>query len=118
MNDKTKKMLVGIFIVVALCAATFLCSRERADVPDNGIRADEVRGELDGVIQSQRESVQDLRDAEDTAQNLRGEITDSRKEIGAAYESAKELGLQNDRAGEIIADCQSILRGVRQRGAR
>ena len=113
-----KKLLVVIFIATLMCATAFLCSREEADVPDNGGGADEVRTELDGAIQSQQESIQDLRDAEIAAEDLRGEITDSRKEIGTAYESAKELGVQNDRAGEIIADCQSILRGVRQRGAR
>ena len=110
-----KKILVVIGIGFIIGAAVVLCLR--SNVPDNGVGADQVRGELDGAIQNQRQAISDLDSAADTAAGVREEIESGRERVRAAAESNLQLKEGNDRAGELIRDCQEILRAVRERGA-
>ena len=112
-----KKILVAVIAGLVIGAAGILCFRGcRADLPDNGVGADQVRGELDGAIQNQRQAISDLDSAADTAAGVREEIESSREGVQAAAESNLQLKEGNDRAGELIRECQSILRTVRERG--
>ena len=109
-----KKMLVVIVIGFIIGATVVLCLR--SNVSDNGVGADQVRGEFDGVIRNQRQAISDLDSAADTAAGVRGEIESGREGVRAAAESNIQLKEGNGRAGELIRDCQEILRTVRERG--
>ncbi len=110
-----KKILVVVVIGIIVGATVVLCLR--SNVPDNGVRAGEVREQLDGAIRIERQTISDLDSAADTAAGVREEIESGREEVRAAAESNIQLKEGNDRAGELIRDCQSILRTVRERGA-
>ncbi|WP_143272204.1 hypothetical protein [Anaerovibrio sp. JC8] len=110
-----KKILVVVVIGFIIGAAVVLCFR--SDIPDNGVRADEVREQLDGAIRTQRQTIRDVESAADTTAGVRGEIESGRAGVREATKSNLQLKEGNDRAGELIRDCQSILRTVRERGA-
>ena len=113
-----KKILVAVIAGLVIGAAGILCFRGcRADLPDNGVGASEVRTELDGAVRNQRQAISDLDSAADTAAGVRDEIESGREGVRAAAESNLQLKEGNDRAGELIRECQSILRTVRERGA-
>ena len=112
-----KKILVAVIAGLVIGAAGILCFRGcRADLPDNGERADEVRTELDGAIRNQQQSISDLREAEGTADGIGQAVTAGRGEVQSAIKSNEELGAGTARAAELIGECQDILRGIRQRG--
>ena len=110
-----KKILVVTVIGFVIGAAVVLCLR--SNVPDNGVGADQVRGELDGAIRIERQAISELDSAADTAAGVREEIESGREGVRAAAESNIQLKKGNDRAGELIGECQEILRTVRERGA-
>ena len=68
-------------------------------------------------LKFERQTIQDFDSAADTAAGVREEIESSREGVQAAAESNLQLKEGNDRAGELIRECQSILRTVRERGA-
>ena len=108
-----KKVLIVIGIVVG--AAVVLCLR--SNVPDNGVGADTVREQLDGAVRLEQQTIRDVESAADTAAGVRGEIESGRAGVREAAKSNLQLKEGNDRAGELIRDCQKILAGVRARGA-
>ena len=110
-----KKILVVVVIGIIIGAAVVLCLR--SNVPDNGVGADQVRGELDGAIRIEQQAISDLDSAADTAAGVRREIESGRAGVREATKSNLQLKEGNDRAGELIRDCQEILRTVRERGA-
>lgn len=110
-----KKILVVTLLGFAVSAAAVLCFR--SNVSDNGVGADTVKEQLDGAIQLERQTIQDFDSAADTAAGVREELESGREGVQAAAESNLQLKEGNDRAGELIRDCQSILRTVRERGA-
>lgn len=111
-----KKILVAVIAGLVIGVAGVLCFRSK--VSDNGVGADTVREQLDGAIQLERQTIQDFDSAADTAAGVREELESGREGVQAAAESNLQLKEENDRAGELIRDCQSILRTVRERGAR
>ena len=110
-----KKILVVVVIGFIIGAAAILCLR--SNVSDKVIGADTVREQLDGAIRTQRRTIQDLDSAADSAAGVRGEIESGRAGVREATKSNLQIKEGNDRAGELIRDCQSILRTVRERGA-
>ena len=110
-----KKILVVVVIGIIIGAAVVLCLR--SDIPDNGVGADTVREQLDGAIGNQRQTIRDIDSAAETAAGVRGEIESGRAGVREATKSNLQIKEGNDRAGELIRDCQSILRTVRERGA-
>lgn len=116
MNDRTKKILVAIVVAVIVCAAAFLCSRSRADVPDNGNRADDAREQLERARLNQQAAEGQLDEASDTAKDLGGEITGIREEVHEARITADGIKEDNDRAGQLITECREILERVHRRG--
>ena len=110
-----KKILVVVVIGIIIGAAVVICLR--SNVPDNGVGADTVREQLDGAIRLERQTIRDVESAADTAAGVRGEIESGRAGVREATKSNLQLKEGNDRAGELIRDCQSILKTVRERGA-
>ena len=110
-----KKILVVVVIGFIIGAAVVLCLR--SNVSDNGVGVDTVREQLDGAIQLERQTIQELDSAAETAAGVRGEIESGRAGVREATKSNLQLKEGNDRAGELIRDCQSILKTVRERGA-
>ena len=110
-----KKILVVVVIGIIIGAAVVLCLR--SNVSDNGVGVDTVREQLDGAIQLERQTIQELDSAAETAAGVRGEIESGRAGVREATKSNLQLKEGNDRAGELIRDCQSILKTVRERGA-
>ena len=68
-----KKILVAVIAGLVIGAAGVLCFRGcGADVCGDGERTDEVGKQLDGAIRTQRQTIQDLDSAADTAEGVRG----------------------------------------------
>ena len=110
-----KKILVVVVIGIIVGATVVLCLG--SNVSDNGVGADTVREQLDGAIRTQRRTIRDVESAADTAAGVRGEIESVRAGVREATKSNLQLKEGNDRAGELIKECQSIPRTVRERGA-
>ena len=110
-----KKILVVVAIGIIVGAAVVLCLR--SNVSDNGVGADTVREQLDGAIRLERQTIRDVESAAEAAAGVRGEIESGRAGVREATKSNLQLKEGNDRAGELIRDCQKILAEVRERGA-
>ncbi|WP_303685108.1 hypothetical protein [Anaerovibrio lipolyticus] len=96
--------------VTLLCDTNHILQSDYSEVKVIGASAD-------GAIRLERQTIRDVESAADTAAGVRGEIESGRAGVRAASESNLQLKKENDRAGELIRDCQSILRMVRERGA-
>lgn len=91
--------------VVAVCAYFLFGLR------DNGNGADAVRDELNSTATTQQSITSGITNAENTAGKLESGIAN-------AEQSAIRIESNQQTAGELIADCQRIVREVRARAAR
>lgn len=108
MNGKKEDMLMFVFIASFLVAVWFLCAGRNA-VHDIRKRAEPVRTELDNARKEQQEQSKTLREAERTTGEIRERIADSKR-------FNQEITATERESAEIIRECQSILRTVRERG--
>ena len=120
MEGISKKALYCGLAVLALGAALglYLGIGSGEDVRDHGSGADAARRELDRAVDRERraagEAMELAGDAEilgDEIGSVREELEDAQREAGMALEGA-------DRASVLIGKCQSIIAGVRGRGAK
>lgn len=124
MKDAIKKNAfyvgcIAAFIVAVLvftCYCWFTSLYRRGDgVRSDGITVQEVERQLDRVSENQREIQNVAGEIEGTAGDIRQEVSGAREEVRGVGQSLSELESENDRAGELIAECQSILSGAGKR---
>lgn len=108
MNGKKEDMLMLVFVASFLVTVWFLCAGRNA-VHDIRKRAEPVRTELSNARKEQQEQSKTLREAERTTGEIRERIEDSKRL------NQEITGTEREDA-EIIRECQSILRAVRERG--
>ena len=111
MNDKTMAIGMGAFFLAVMLAAAFLCLGGRANLSDNGGRADEVRGELGGALDYNRRTGEALDRAE-------AELGELQKGIHEALDGTYRLEEGNRQAETILGENREILRRVRARGKK
>lgn len=126
-NEKTRKTKIVVAFAAGVCVACcmfyaasrfgwFATENGRA----NGVRSDgatisEVKQQLDGAKNNQRELQKTADTIEGTVGNIRQEVSGAREEVGRAEQSLSDAENQSQRAGELIDECQSILSGARKR---
>lgn len=103
-----------VLAVALLCWFAYLYGRSNG-VRSDGITVQEVERQLDRVSENQREVQNIAGEIEGTAGDIRQEVSGAREEVRGAGQSLSELESENDRAGELIAECQSILSGAGKR---
>lgn len=124
MKDAIKKnaFYVGCIATFIVAVLVFTCYcwlaslyRRGDGVRSDGITVQEVERQLDRVSENQREIQNIAGEIEGTTGDIRQEVSGAREEVRGAGQSLSELENENDRAGKLIAECQSILGGAGKR---
>lgn len=110
MNGKKEDIFMLVFVASFLVAVWFLCTG-RTSVHDLRIRTDPIRTELGNAQQEQQEQSKTLSEAERATGASRERIEDSKRFNQKITTTERENA-------KIIAECQSILRAVRERGGK
>lgn len=108
MNDRKETIVLFVFIVVFIVSVFFLCAG-RKDVHNLRIRTEPIRAELNNARTEQQKQSETLEKAERATGTSRERIADSKRFNQKIADTERENA-------EIIAECQSILRTVRERG--
>ena len=126
-NEKTRKTKIVIAFAAGVCVACgVFCAAIRFGwfTPvfgrANGVRSDgatipEVKQQLDGAKNNQRELQKTADAIEGTAGSIRQEVSGAREEVGRAEQSLSDAENQSQRAGELIDECERILDGAGKR---
>ena len=126
-NEKTRKAKIIIAFAAGVCVACgIFCAAIRfgwfAPVfgRANGVRSDgatisEVKQQLDGAKNNQRELQKTADAIEGTVGSIRQEVSGAREEVGRAEQSLSDAENQSQRAGELIDECKRILDGAGKR---
>lgn len=126
-NEKTRKIKIIAAFAAGVCVASgifyaancfgwFTPVFGRANgVRSDGISVQQVKQQLDGAKNNQRELQKTADTIEGTVGNIRQEVSGAREEVGRAEQSLSDAENQSQRAGELIDECQSILSGARKR---
>lgn len=107
MNEDKKRLIGYLVYILAVGVCCYMFGR--ALVSDNGAGADTVRKQLAEAGSHQQQFTEGIKEAQSGATELQRTISWAEQQIDGVIEGERE-------AGTIIADCQQILRGVRQRG--
>lgn len=108
MNGKKEDIFMLVFIASFLISVWFLCAG-RTSVHDIRERVEPVRTELNNARKEQQKQSETLEKAERATGASRERIADSKRFNQEITDTERE----NE---TIIAECQSILRTVRERG--
>lgn len=112
-NEKKKYMLCGAICLMLICiCAYFLCR----DVSDNGAGIKPIRDELTTATEEQREFTKGIEGAEFRTGNIQERVSKSEAGIDAATNRAENVERDITSSGELIKECQPILRDIRARG--
>lgn len=126
-NEKTRKTKIVIAFAAGVCVACgifYAANRFGWFAPvfgrTNGVRSDgatisEVKQQLDGAKNNQRELQKTADAIEGTAGSIRQEVSGAREEVGRAEQSLSDAENQSQRAGELIDECERILDGAGKR---
>lgn len=107
---KKEDILVGIFILAFLISVIFMCT-SRNDVYDNRYGVDKVRDEFANAQAAQQEETRAIDETEKS-------ISRSEKGIDDSTKTNREIADTERSDAEIIAESQSILARIRERGGK
>lgn len=126
-NEKTRKTKIVIAFAAGVCVACgifYAANRFGWFAPvfgrANGVRSDgisvqQIKEQLDGAKNNQRELQKTADAIEGTVGSIRQEAGGAREEIGRAGQSLSDAESESQRAGELIDECQRILDGAGKR---
>lgn len=126
-NEKTRKTKIvvafaagvcvacGIFYAVNRCGWFAPVFGRAKGVRSDGATISEVKQQLDGAKNNQRELQKTADAIEGTVGDIRQEVSGAREEVGRAEQSLSDAENQSQRAGELIDECQRILDGAGKR---
>lgn len=126
-NEKTRKTKIVIAFAAGVCIACgifYAANRFGWFTPvfgrANGVRSDgisvqQIKEQLDGAKNNQRELQKTADAIEGTVGSIRQEAGGAREEIGRAGQSLSDAESESQRAGELIDECQRILDGAGKR---
>ena len=117
MNGKKEDVLVVVFLIAFLISVAFMCT-SRNDVYDNRYGADKVRNELENATNSQREEARTIDETKQSINRSETAITNSEERIETSQQTNREITSVERTDAEIIAESQSILARVRERGGK
>ena len=109
MNEKEFiKRITVCMLLVLLCAFAVYFIIGTRNVHDNGYRVDKVRTELRNIEATQREETRTINETEKA-------ITRGKERVDDSTRTNKEIADVERADAEIITECQSILKRVRER---
>lgn len=112
MNEKTAKNRNYFYIIVL---GVLFCAYFLFGGGDNGSGTGEIRNELDAVSRNQQSIADGIADVKGTADSIAGSIDQSETAISGAAGTVAKLESNNKSAGELITECQQIIKRVRSR---
>lgn len=125
-NEKTSKTKIVVAFVAGVCVACGIYAAQRFGwvtpvfgrcnrIYSDGKSISEVKQQLDGAKNNQRELQKTADAIEGTVGSIRQEAGGAREEIGRAGQSLSDAESESQRAGELIDECQRILDGAGKR---
>lgn len=102
------KAVICVAVGLLIMAGYWFFFPGRNDVSDIGQRADETRNELDSAREEQRDQAESLERATDAADRGQQAVRDSQETAGKIQDLERS-------DTEIIRECKSILRDIRER---
>jgi len=112
-SEKKKYMFCGaICLVLIFICAYFLCR----DVSDSGAGIKPIREQLTTATEEQREFTKGIEGAEARIENIQERVSKSEAGIDAATNRAENVERDITSSGELIKECQQILRDICARG--
>lgn len=97
-------------------AVTFALYAYFGGVSDNGGRAGDAGAKLDAAVRNQSDITSRIDGIEERVDDIGGRIDRSAEAVGRAEDRALRIEGSLGEAGSLIADCQRIIAGVRERG--
>lgn len=117
MNENTTKsrnyIIAGVLVILLCAFALRSCG-----LHDNGSGADAIGNQLEEAGNNQSTITGGISNAEKSVSNINASIERSEEGITKAGATVSNIENQQREAGAIIADCQSIVKAVRERGKR
>ncbi|MDK8253201.1 MAG: hypothetical protein QP733_01940 [Dialister micraerophilus] len=112
MNEKEfiKRITVCVLLVLLCAFAVFFIVGTRTNVHDNGYGTNKVRTELGNIEETQQEETRVIDETEKA-------ITRGKERVDESARTNKSIEKLERTDGEIIDECQSILRRVRERNS-
>lgn len=112
MNEKEliKRITVCLLLVLLCAFAVYFIIGTRTNIHDNGYRVNKVRTELRNIETTQREEKRAIERTERA-------ITNSTNAVRNGEQTNKDITEIERKDAEIIDECQSILKRVRERNA-
>lgn len=110
MNEKEliKRTFVCVLFVLLCAFAVFFIVGTRTNVHDNGYGTNKVRTELRNAEETQREEARTIDETEKS-------ITRGKQAVDESTRTNKSIEKLERKDAEIIGECQSILKRVRER---
>ena len=108
MNGKKEDIFMFVFVAAFLITVFFMCAGRNA-VHDIRKRAEPIRTELDNAKEAQQREAGAIEQASEATRRSTEAISNSQR-------ATEEIKRMERKDAEIIAECQSILRTVRERG--
>lgn len=112
MNEKEfiKRIIICVFLVLLCAFAVYFIIGTRKDVHNNGHGTDKVRTELRNIEETQREEKR-------TIERTERAIANSTNAVRNGEQTNKDITEIERKDTEIIGECQSILKRVRERNS-
>ena len=109
MNGKKEDIFMFVFVAAFLITVFFMCAGRNA-VHDIRKRAEPIRTELDNAKEAQQREAGAIEQASEATRRSTEAISNSQR-------ATEEIKRMERKDAEIITECQSILRRVRERGS-
>jgi len=113
-NSSIIRCCLLVLAVALLCWFSYLHGRGDG-VRADGITVSEVKQQLKRAGENQRAITDSVAGIEERVKDSQQQAADAAESTERAGQYMSELENQNNRAGELIAECQSILGGARKR---
>lgn len=112
-DEKKKYVFCGVFcLVLIFICAYFLCR----DISDSGAGIKPIREQLTTATGKQRALTKRIEGAEARTESIQERVSKSEAGIDAATNRAEDVERDLASSGELIKECQQILRDIRARG--
>ena len=111
-NSRSFRIGVGIIAVLLLCWGSYRYGKAVSDT--GGVR--EVNEQFRRVEQAQQDIKNSADNIEQGARRSQQTADEAASRVENARQSVSDAQIANNRAGELIEDCQRILREVHARG--
>lgn len=119
MNEKIKKITIICVICVVFCVFATLTVLSligtRKDIQNHGNGTNAARDEFRSIEEAQRTERKSINETEKAINRGKQAVTNSQERIESSKQTNREIASVERADAEIIAECQQILKRVRER---